>query len=78
MICCRAFGGSAVHGMFNWLTVIILLPIELGTGYLLYLSEAIIKSFNIHAGGQAPDILKVITRPFTDLIIMVRDRLSIS
>ncbi|XP_040180240.1 sodium-dependent phosphate transport protein 2C-like [Rana temporaria] len=65
----RAFGGSAVHGMFNWLTVIILLPIELGTGYLLYLSEAIIKSFNIHAGGQAPDILKVITRPFTDLIV---------
>ncbi|KAM5146792.1 sodium-dependent phosphate transport protein 2C-like [Mantella aurantiaca] len=65
----RAFGGSAVHGMFNWMTVIILLPIELGTGYLYYLSEAIIKSFNIHAGGQAPDILKVITRPFTDLII---------
>ncbi|KAM3910809.1 sodium-dependent phosphate transport protein 2C [Leptodactylus fuscus] len=65
----RAFGGSAVHGMFNWLTVIILLPIELGTGYLFYVSEAIIKSFNIHAGGDAPDILKVITRPFTDLII---------
>ncbi|XP_018414871.1 PREDICTED: sodium-dependent phosphate transport protein 2C-like isoform X2 [Nanorana parkeri] len=65
----RAFGGSAVHGMFNWMTVIVLLPIELGTGYLYYLSDAIMKSFNIHAGGQAPDILKVITRPFTDLII---------
>ncbi|XP_068105968.1 sodium-dependent phosphate transport protein 2C [Hyperolius riggenbachi] len=65
----RAFGGSAVHGMFNWMTVIILLPIELGTGYLYHLSNVIIKSFNIHAGGQAPDILKVITRPFTDLII---------
>ncbi|KAM4020846.1 sodium-dependent phosphate transport protein 2C isoform 1-T2 [Anomaloglossus baeobatrachus] len=65
----RAFGGSAVHGMFNWLTVIVLLPIELGTGYLYYVSDAIIKSFNIHAGGNAPDILKVITRPFTDLII---------
>ncbi|XP_056394436.1 sodium-dependent phosphate transport protein 2C [Hyla sarda] len=65
----RAFGGSAVHGMFNWLTVIILLPIELGSGYLFHVSNAIIKSFNIHAGGDAPDILKVITRPFTDLII---------
>ncbi|XP_075042194.1 sodium-dependent phosphate transport protein 2C [Mixophyes fleayi] len=65
----RAFGGSAVHGMFNWLTVIVFLPIELGTGYLFYLSQAIIKTFNIHAGGNAPDILKVITRPFTDLII---------
>ncbi|XP_073496633.1 sodium-dependent phosphate transport protein 2C [Phyllobates terribilis] len=67
----RAFGGSAVHGMFNWLTVIILLPIELGTGYLFYVSDAIIRSFNIHTGGNAPDILKVITRPFTDLIIML-------
>ncbi|KAG9471369.1 hypothetical protein GDO78_015110 [Eleutherodactylus coqui] len=67
----RAFGGSAVHGTFNWLTVIILLPIELGTGYLFYVSEAIIKSFNIHAGGEAPDILKVITRPFTDLIVLL-------
>ncbi|XP_063791608.1 sodium-dependent phosphate transport protein 2C [Pseudophryne corroboree] len=67
----RAFGGSAVHGIFNWMTVILLLPIELGTGYLFYVSEAIIKSFNIHAGGDAPDILKVITRPFTDLIVML-------
>ncbi|CAJ0926180.1 unnamed protein product [Ranitomeya imitator] len=67
----RAFGGSAVHGMFNWLTVIILLPIELGTGYLFHVSNAIIKSFNIHNGANAPDILKVITRPFTDLIIML-------
>ncbi|XP_073414380.1 sodium-dependent phosphate transport protein 2C [Dendrobates tinctorius] len=67
----RAFGGSAVHGMFNWLTVIVLLPIELGTGYLFHVSNAIIKSFNIHNGANAPDILKVITRPFTDLIIML-------
>ncbi|XP_053552156.1 sodium-dependent phosphate transport protein 2C-like, partial [Bombina bombina] len=65
----RAFGGSAVHGIFNWLTVLVLLPIEIGTGYLYHVSKAIINSFNIYAGGDAPDILKVITVPFTHLII---------
>lgn len=28
----RAFAGATVHDMFNWLTVIILLPIEVVTG----------------------------------------------
>lgn len=28
----RAFGGATVHDMFNWLSVIILLPLELITG----------------------------------------------
>ncbi|KAM4664707.1 sodium-dependent phosphate transport protein 2C [Discoglossus pictus] len=65
----RAFGGSAVHGVFNWMTVLVLLPIEIGTGYLFHVSKAIINSFNIYAGGDAPDILKVITVPFTQLII---------
>uniref|UniRef100_A0A8C5PCG8 Solute carrier family 34 member 3 n=1 Tax=Leptobrachium leishanense TaxID=445787 RepID=A0A8C5PCG8_9ANUR len=71
----RAFGGSAVHGMFNWLTVLVLLPIEIGTGYLYHVSKAIINSFNIYAGGNSPDILKVITRPFTNLIVQVDSKL---
>lgn len=28
----RAFAGATVHDMFNWLAVIVLLPIEAGTG----------------------------------------------
>jgi len=28
----RAFAGATVHDMFNWLTVIILLPVEMATG----------------------------------------------
>ena len=28
----RAFAGATVHDMFNWLTVIVLLPIEAATG----------------------------------------------
>ncbi|KAG2455249.1 NPT2B protein, partial [Polypterus senegalus] len=67
----RAFAGSAVHGLFNWLTVLILLPVEVGTHYLYHLTSAIVDTFNIQSGETAPDILKVITEPFTHLIIQV-------
>ncbi|XP_067868027.1 sodium-dependent phosphate transport protein 2C-like [Heterodontus francisci] len=67
----RAFAGSAVHGIFNWMTVIILLPIEIGTGFLYHISKVSIESFNIQSGETSPDILKVITEPFTQLIIML-------
>ncbi len=30
----RAFGAATVHDMFNWLTVIVLLPLEAATGQL--------------------------------------------
>lgn len=32
----RAFAGATVHDMFNWLTVFILLPVEMATGQLFY------------------------------------------
>uniref|UniRef100_A0A8C4T853 Solute carrier family 34 member 3 n=1 Tax=Erpetoichthys calabaricus TaxID=27687 RepID=A0A8C4T853_ERPCA len=67
----RAFAGSAVHGLFNWLTVLILLPVEVGTHYLYHLTSAIVDTFNIQSSETAPDILKVITEPFTHLIIQV-------
>ena len=36
----RAFGGATVHDMFNWLAVLILLPLEVATGktsWLIYI-----------------------------------------
>ena len=30
----RAFAGATVHDMFNWLAVIVLLPLEVATGEL--------------------------------------------
>lgn len=35
----RAFAGATVHDFFNWLAVLILLPLELATGLLSHLSE---------------------------------------
>lgn len=44
----RAFAGATVHDMFNFLSVAILLPTELVTGYLARLTGALVK--NIETG----------------------------
>ncbi|CAL1537783.1 unnamed protein product [Lymnaea stagnalis] len=68
----RAFAGATVHDMFNWLTVLVLLPVEIVSGYLYYLTEAIVDSLPLVTDkGADKDILKVITEPFTELIVQV-------
>ncbi len=68
----RAFAGATVHDFFNWLSVLVLLPLEVASGYLYRLTELIIDSFNIQTGADAPELLKVITEPLTKNIIEVR------
>lgn len=68
----RAFGGSAVHGIFNWLTVLILLPLESAIALLERLSALTLGATSLQPGGHAPDILKVLTQPLTHLIVQVR------
>uniref|UniRef100_A0A8C5H790 Sodium-dependent phosphate transport protein 2B n=1 Tax=Gouania willdenowi TaxID=441366 RepID=A0A8C5H790_GOUWI len=67
----RAFAGATVHDFFNWLSVLILLPLEVATGVLYKLTLLIIDSFQIESGENAPDLLKVITEPLTNSIIQV-------
>ncbi|XP_045652661.1 sodium-dependent phosphate transport protein 2A isoform X3 [Ursus americanus] len=65
----RAFAGATVHDCFNWLSVLVLLPLEAATGYLHHVTGLVVASFNIRGGRDAPDLLKIITEPFTKLII---------
>ncbi|XP_007239743.3 solute carrier family 34 member 2a [Astyanax mexicanus] len=65
----RAFAGATVHDFFNWLSVLVLLPLEAATGYLYRLTELIVRSFNIESGDNAPALLNVITDPLTHSII---------
>ncbi|KAM8746189.1 solute carrier family 34 member 2b [Acanthopagrus schlegelii] len=65
----RAFAGATVHDFFNWLSVLILLPLEVATGVLYKLTQVLIDSFNIQSGEDAPDLLNVITDPLTDSIV---------
>uniref|UniRef100_A0A8C0CHZ1 Solute carrier family 34 member 3 n=1 Tax=Balaenoptera musculus TaxID=9771 RepID=A0A8C0CHZ1_BALMU len=67
----RAFGGSAVHGVFNWLTALILLPLESAAAPLERLSALALGAASLQPGGHAPDILKVLTRPLTRLIVQL-------
>ncbi|XP_046575606.1 LOW QUALITY PROTEIN: sodium-dependent phosphate transport protein 2A-like [Haliotis rubra] len=69
----RAFAGATVHDMFNWLTVIILLPLEVITGYLSRLSGLIVNSIPDLAPDKSADrdFLKILTKPFTKMIIEV-------
>ncbi|XP_059844981.1 sodium-dependent phosphate transport protein 2B-like isoform X2 [Hypanus sabinus] len=67
----RAFAGATVHDFFNWLSVLVLLPIEAASGYLYHLTGVVVKSFDIKNGEDAPDLLKVITDVLTKLIVQL-------
>ncbi|XP_041604737.1 sodium-dependent phosphate transport protein 2A isoform X3 [Vulpes lagopus] len=45
--------------------------LEAATGYLHHVTGLVVASFNIHGGRDAPDLLKIITEPFTKLIIQL-------
>ncbi len=66
----RAFAAATVHDMFNFLNVLVLLPLEVITGYLYALSKALVDATpGLQPGEKPPDILKKLTKPFTSKII---------
>ncbi len=68
----RAFAAATVHDFFNWLSVLILLPLELATRYLERLTDSIIKGINTNSTvSENPEFLKKITKPFTNLVIQL-------
>lgn len=74
----RAFAGATVHDLFNWLTVLVLLPTEVitkhffGSSYLFYSSKSITDAMGIKKKqGTKVEFLKKITKPFTNQIIQI-------
>ena len=67
----RAFAAATVHDMFNFMSVLVLLPLEAIAGYLFRLSKALIDASPGLSGEKPPDILKKLTKPFTSKIIKV-------
>ena len=74
----RAFAAATVHDMFNFLSVLVFLPLEALTGYLYWLSDAMVgpPEANLTAREDAnpPDFLGKLTDPFTDLILQINTR----
>ncbi|XP_041800086.1 sodium-dependent phosphate transport protein 2A [Chelmon rostratus] len=67
----RAFAGATIHDCFNWLSVLVLLPLEVASGLMTRLSHLLVTSFRLQPGEEAPELLKVITEPVTKLIIQL-------
>ena len=67
-----AFAGATVHDMFNFLTVLVILPLEAASGYLYQLTGAIVDSYDLKTDkSQKKDLLKTITKPLTDKIVQI-------
>ena len=75
----RAFAAATVHDMFNWLTVIVMMVLEVSTHALERFTLMLVESMNLNeeagnnkaSGSSSPDLLKPLTKPFTDLIVRV-------
>ncbi|XP_015794960.1 sodium-dependent phosphate transport protein 2B-like [Tetranychus urticae] len=68
----RAFAAATVHDMFNWLTVIVLLPLEVTTGYLEVTTKIAVSSIKWEKSNSAsPEYLKKLTSPFSKLIVQL-------
>ena len=66
----RAFSASTVHDFFNWLAVLIILPLEVMTGFLEKLASS---AAELLVGGQSVSIkslnfIKPLTSPAVDII----------
>ncbi|XP_054453204.1 sodium-dependent phosphate transport protein 2A-like [Anoplopoma fimbria] len=67
----RAFAGATIHDCYNWLSVLVLLPLEVASGLMARLSHLLVTSFKLQPGEEAPEMLKAITEPVTKLIIQL-------
>ncbi|CAF1500458.1 unnamed protein product [Rotaria magnacalcarata] len=71
----RAFAGATVHDMFNWVTVLILLPLEIISGLLFHLTGAITRSISLERKASTnPQFLNVLTKPLTHRIIQLDEK----
>ena len=66
----RAFAGATVHDMFNFLTVLVLLPVEAATGYLYELTRAMVSENSVRDGDKWEGPIKKIVSPLGARIII--------
>jgi sodium-dependent phosphate cotransporter len=74
----RAFSTGVIHDMFNWLTVITLLSVEVTTHFLFHITNAMVSGLDTDSASRQkpPDLLKAITKPFTNSIVQIDKKVS--
>jgi sodium-dependent phosphate cotransporter len=71
----RAFAGATVHDMFNFLSVAVLLPVEVITGYLYRLTKAMVKNVNLEDGESWDGPIKKMVDPLSDMVIISNSKI---
>jgi solute carrier family 34 (sodium-dependent phosphate cotransporter) len=74
----RAFSGATVHDLFNGLTLLVLFPLEIITGYLEKLTGAMVKNVNTTAGEDWEGPIKILVAPLSAKIIIANKNLITS
>jgi sodium-dependent phosphate cotransporter len=64
----RAFAGATLHDFFNWMAVLILLPLELLTGFLASASSFLAEALEGAGGAKLFNPLRAIVRPASEFI----------
>lgn len=64
----RAFAGATVHDFFNWLAVLLLLPLELATGYLARISQVTTSALAGVGGLELFNPVKAIVAPTAEML----------
>lgn len=68
----RSFAAATIHDMFNWLTVFVLLPLEVAFGYLEKTTSLVVNSIHWQSDSiKKQEFLQKFTKPFTNMIIEV-------
>jgi len=70
----RAFAGATLHDFFNLLTVLVLFPVELATGYLARTASAFERVLEGGGGAELLNPLKEVVRPVAEgVVALTRD-----
>ena len=72
----RAFAGATVHDMFNFMSVAILLPVEVITGYLDALTKAMVRNAEVQDGEKWEGPVKKIVSPLGKRIIIANKKVT--
>jgi sodium-dependent phosphate cotransporter len=72
----RAFSGATVHDMFNFMTVAILLPLEVVTQFLYHLTKAMVKNADTKDGEKWEGPIKKIVSPLGKRVIIANKKVT--
>lgn len=71
----RAFGGATVHDMFNFLSVLVLLPLEVITNVLARMTETMTRNYQTNSDGEKKSKgIKTIISPILDRLIKANSK----